>query len=834
MKIILKYLIQSLFKRKVQTGLVIFSIACASSLIFANEGFKVICEKMFYEADTRHAGTADYLATNEVEEIDDEVMKQIKAEAGFDYIAPIIKKDLLYAPSVEDSYYYHTYGMNYEDYMNYNPVPMKSGTVKDFGGYQVIVGDAFAKKNDWNVGDKITLEYNLAEFEFEIVGISEPKGIFLRELADGGTMIIPFDTMKEMTDAQVNMIYFKNDRLEQANLEQRAVQLKERYEEFSQKYPLLNLEYTIDTQLIRAETNTYVMPFKISSIAVFFMSMFLIHAAFKILYEERISSFGIMRSVGMTKKKLNRLLILESGLLGVVGGLLGCILGIGVFMVIQKLYFSQEDSFGSTIALTISLKQVLISISGAVLLAIMSILLPIKEVWKKSVKDIMLQKPDQKLNKKSKAWMVGIMISVLVLIGANFLCLSWVGMVAASTFATMMLVGVVLLSDGLLQFVSYLISKLHLDRAISLGVQNVRDNKILANNFRLFAVMIALVAFMVSLFKSMSFDLHDAYDTKYLYDATVEFVEPIADAEEKFMEIDGVESVEPYNMNYEMREVNTNTFMNGVYGIDGKEFFDYYWMPENEEIEQMVAKLDDESIITTRIMQSKFGFSLGDTMELQYKEMTKRFKIVGFVDTNLGIGHTAYLSSNAYNKMMGSNGYYSFCVKGNVEQEQLEKNIKRAVTKNISSIVTKENQELANADKVDSIFNAINSYTYFAVIIGLIGLFNQIISGFLERKRSIALYRCIGMSKKSISKMIFVEALVIGILGSGLGILIGFIMMQLIPYLVGMMWGFVVIKPAYMEMLSMVVFGLIGLLMVSLVPLRASKKISLLEHLRYE
>lgn len=59
-------------------------------------------------------------------------------------------------------------------------------------------------------------------------------------------------------------------------------------------------------------------------------------------------------------------------------------------------------------------------------------------------------------------------------------------------------------------------------------------------------------------------------------------------------------------------------------------------------------------------------------------------------------------------------------------------------------------------------------------------------------------------------------------------------LMQLIPYLVGMMWGFVVIKPAYMEMLSMVVFGLIGLLMVSLVPLRASKKISLLEHLRYE
>ncbi len=101
MKIILKYLLKSLLHRRVQTGLVIFSITCASSLIFANEGFKNTCEKMFYEADTRHAGTADYLAINELEEIDDQIMDKLHQEDGFQYVAPIIKQDLLYAPSVE-------------------------------------------------------------------------------------------------------------------------------------------------------------------------------------------------------------------------------------------------------------------------------------------------------------------------------------------------------------------------------------------------------------------------------------------------------------------------------------------------------------------------------------------------------------------------------------------------------------------------------------------------------------------------------------------------------------------------------------------------------------
>jgi len=269
----------------------------------------------------------------------------------------------------------------------------------------------------------------------------------------------------------------------------------------------------------------------------------LIHAAFKILYEERISSFGIMRSVGLTKKKLNKLLVFESGVLGIIGGVAGCILGIGVFMVIQKLYFSQEESFGSTIALTITLKQVLMSVLGAVILAVMSMLLPILGIWKKSVKDIMLQKPDQKVTKKSKGWVIGITICVLVLVGANFIRLSWVGMVVASTFATFLLVSIILLSNGLLQLVSHIFTKIRVDRAISLGVQNVRDNKILANNFRLFAVMIALVSFMVSLFKSMSYDLHDAYATKYLYDATVEVVEPISNAKERFEKIEGVACV---------------------------------------------------------------------------------------------------------------------------------------------------------------------------------------------------------------------------------------------------------------------------------------------------
>ncbi len=172
-----------------------------------------------------------------------------------------------------------------------------------------------------------------------------------------------------------------------------------------------------------------------------------------------------------------------------------------------------------------------------------------------------------------------------------------------------------------------------------LGAKNVTDNPVLSKNLRLFAGIIAIVAFMSSIFASLSFDLHDAYKTKYLYDVTMEMKESKEDETNRLLAIDGVTGVTPYSSDYETLETNKNIFLNSLFGIKDIDFFDYYAAEGVDTCREAINHLNDgNNIITTEIMHSKFGYNLGDKMILQRNNKEMTFTITGFVDTNNGIG----------------------------------------------------------------------------------------------------------------------------------------------------------------------------------------------------
>ena len=54
-------------------------------------------------------------------------------------------------------------------------------------------------------------------------------------------------------------------------------------------------------------------------------------------------------------------------------------------------------------------------------------------------------------------------------------------------------------------------------------------------------------------------------------------------------------------------------------------------------------------------------------------------------------------------------------------------------------------------------------FSLLALVIGIFGVFNNLIISFLERQRSIAMLRSIGMSKRQSIKMFFIEALTGGL-----------------------------------------------------------------------
>lgn len=828
MKIIVKYLWQSLMDRKGRALLVLFSIAASASLMFANEGFRRTTEYMFYEADTRHAGNSDIRISVKQEKgasewIDDSVFMEYTDE--LDYANSFLYESALYAPNVEDMYYFHLYGVNMDEWQQHNPFELKEGSFGDWSGYQIIIGEIYAAKYGFSVGDTITLEMNGQTCDFIVAGIAKQQGIYLRELADGGTLFAPRQTVAKIFGGETNLMYIKVR--DQSNLEAVKNQLSERFSDYQ-------VIYTLDKKLIEAETSNSVLPFRISSVAVIFMSIFIIYTGFGLITTERIAVIGTLRSLGATRKRVNRILAAESAVIGAVGGAFGCFLGIGILYFIKSIYFQDNGSFAGSAPMLFGVREILTAILSAVVITTGSAMFSIRKCTKLSIKDVILHRLEQRITKNTKLWIPGIFLTIACILVPQFLPITLPGMIISCILAVGALVGLITLIPVILHLAVKASERSGLSQEVVLGIRNIKDHKALSGNLKLFAAIIALVAYMVSIFNTMSTDLHTAWDKYYLYDVSMELQASDEKTLGRIQEVEGVTTAIGFYTNYNSYLADSGMFFSMI-GITDASYFEMNPMGGLAQARKAIDTLSEGSnIITTEIVKSKLGLKLGDKLRVTCDDREMTFTITAFVDTNTAIGHIGYISQENLKKLAGSMYQDEYQVKGSISPDQLKINLKRELTRSILTISTKQELRNANADKVDSIFKSINIYTYFAVAVGMLGLLNNIMSGYLERKRSLALYRCIGMSKKGISRMLMTEAIVVSLLGSLLGMLTALVMMTTIPKTVGMMWGNVKVCPAVTEMTILGVAGLLVMAFISALPLRSGRDLSIMDSMRYE
>ena len=107
--------------------------------------------------------------------------------------------------------------------------------------------------------------------------------------------------------------------------------------------PQYNISLCVDWAVIGAETNNYTAPFWFSSILVIFMSVFIIYTSFNLIGDERINLLGILRGVGCSRKRINRIHVTESMAIGLFGSAIGCIMGVGVLYLIKSMFFSANN-----------------------------------------------------------------------------------------------------------------------------------------------------------------------------------------------------------------------------------------------------------------------------------------------------------------------------------------------------------------------------------------------------------------------------------------------------------------------------------------------------------
>ena len=179
--------------------------------------------------------------------------------------------------------------------------------------------------------------------------------------------------------------------------------------------------------------------------------------------------------------------------------------------------------------------------------------------------------------------------------------------------------------------------------------------------------------------------------------------------------------------------------------------------------------------------------------------------------------------------------YYSdILVKTSKTPEEVKKSIADSFRNQNTYITTiaemKERNDEANA----SLFGVFRIFSIMAMVIGVFGVLNNFAISFLERRRSLAMYRSLGMSKPQIIKMIFIEALSGGLTGGAVGVLSGVLNISIIPYVMRSIDLPIPMHYSIVLLVSSLLGGTIVTLIASVSPALKSSRLNIIEALKYE
>ncbi|MBU0758051.1 MAG: ABC transporter permease [Nanoarchaeota archaeon] len=216
--------------------------------------------------------------------------------------------------------------------------------LRDGDGKRVLLGYDYLKtdsnKDGVNVGDTIVIN----DIKFEVVGILDKKGSFI---FDSG-LYINEDTMDDVFGSQdttdviairvkdVNQIATVKEDVEKLLRKERDVKKGE--ENFVVDTPQNALE-SLNSTLFAVQLFVYI----IATISLVVGGIGIMNTMYTSVLE-RSREIGIMKAIGARNSDILKLFLIESGLLGLVGGIIGATLG---YLLAKGMAFAGKTLLGS-------------------------------------------------------------------------------------------------------------------------------------------------------------------------------------------------------------------------------------------------------------------------------------------------------------------------------------------------------------------------------------------------------------------------------------------------------------------------------------------------------
>lgn len=832
MNIILKFVLRNIKEKKLRTFLVVISIMASTALFFAANGIASTLKETQINIAKSVFGSAEIMITAGQESPSPYFLSnkaQIYKEK-LDYIIEEMNVNGQYSPNINEVIPVQLTGIDYNDLEIMNPLKtIDSLSIKPFQGNKIIISKKSSDKYNIKLGDKLKLNINNENQIFTVTAIVQSEGIFKTE--DKTILgVIPKSTAQQLNDARgmVSTIYLKSkNSSESDNL---IKQLSSSYKDYS-------IKPTIDINAINENTKSTSTAFMAMLIIVLTMSVFIIYTVFKVIIIERLPIIGTFRSIGATKFMTDFVLIAESIIYGIIGGITGVAVGVGIVKLAAIGLSSQAG--GISININYNTSEIITAFIFAVAVSTFSAMIPILKVSKLSVKDVVLNTVDTVQRKKLwKLILALILISIALILprvsfkGGISILLDLIGMVIGT-------VGIVIIVPYFTELFVIILEKLYaliFKNEGILAAKNLRNNKNILNNISLLTIGISALFMLNIVSFSLGKELVKAYEISKC-DVFISSNGGILnnDILNRVRNTDGVSEAAGMYSAFSTKIGGSNNIIMGIYGYDPKYFNDFMDVNFLQNKDKIFKSLyDNREIAITESIRQSLNVNIGDVITLKTANGDRDYKISGTFSTLMNNGSMAIISEKYLKQDFKLNQYGSIFATTSKDPDKVADNLSKQFKGNQINAISWKSMEEENAKQINQMLMIIKIFPVVSLVIGAFGVLNNFIISFMERKRQLAVLASVGMSKVQTIKMLFIEAFSAGIIGGIMGIFGGLISTYIMPF---------VLKSANFPMpvhyesqifITCLILGMLITLISSIIPALKSSKLNIIESIKYE
>lgn len=318
MNILQKLTLKDLKLNKKRTLGTIIGVMLSCALILVVGGFFFILQDTLIAQEINNDGYYHI----RVDELSDKKVQEIKSNRDFSDVKVVNKIGIASSGSSLDTYgiredNVYSYDKETFDLLSYDVIDGKFP--KD--STEILVDRAYKYYSDAEVGDTIELNIDGVTKSYKISGISDRYSEFITTGVDTETYKA-FITLKNPND------YFDviNEFLGVDNF-------KETYES-----PIYGTNYSIRLSLLMYESLSFdgsgfeiiASIFLVVIFVIMVTSIFAIRNSFAISVSEKTKMYGMLSSVGATKKQIKKMVLFEGLVVGLIGTIIGILFGIFV------------------------------------------------------------------------------------------------------------------------------------------------------------------------------------------------------------------------------------------------------------------------------------------------------------------------------------------------------------------------------------------------------------------------------------------------------------------------------------------------------------------------